>query len=31
MIRKLYPYGKKKAFNVTYDDGYAALKRTLSI
>lgn len=21
MIRKLYPYGKKKAFNVTYDDG----------
>ena len=21
MIRKLYPYGRKKAFNVTYDDG----------
>ncbi len=21
MIRKLYPYGKKKTFNVTYDDG----------
>ena len=21
MIRKCYPYGKKKAFNVTYDDG----------
>lgn len=21
MVRKLYPYGKKKAFNVTYDDG----------
>jgi len=21
MIQKLYPYGKKKAFNVTYDDG----------
>ena len=21
MIRKLYPYGKKKAFNLTYDDG----------
>ena len=21
MIRRLYPYGKKKAFNVTYDDG----------
>ena len=21
MIRKLYPDGKKKAFNVTYDDG----------
>ena len=21
MIRKLYPYGKKKVFNVTYDDG----------
>ena len=21
MIKKLYPYGKKKAFNVTYDDG----------
>jgi hypothetical protein len=21
MIRKLYPHGKKKAFNVTYDDG----------
>lgn len=21
MIRKLYPFGKKKAFNVTYDDG----------
>ncbi len=21
MIHKLYPYGKKKAFNVTYDDG----------
>lgn len=21
MIRKLYPYGKNKAFNVTYDDG----------
>ena len=21
MIRKLYPYGKKKAFNITYDDG----------
>ena len=21
MIRKLYPNGKKKAFNVTYDDG----------
>lgn len=21
MIRKLYPYGKRKAFNVTYDDG----------
>jgi len=21
MVRRLYPYGKKKAFNVTYDDG----------
>ena len=21
MIYKLYPYGKRKAFNVTYDDG----------
>ena len=21
MVRKLYPFGKKKAFNVTYDDG----------
>ena len=21
MVRKCYPYGKKKAFNVTYDDG----------
>ena len=21
MVKKLYPYGKKKAFNVTYDDG----------
>ena len=21
MIKKLYPYGKKKAFNITYDDG----------
>ena len=21
MVHKLYPYGKKKAFNVTYDDG----------
>lgn len=21
MIRKLYPYGKRKAFNITYDDG----------
>ena len=21
MVRKLFPYGKKKAFNVTYDDG----------
>ena len=21
MVRKLYPYGQQKAFNVTYDDG----------
>ncbi|MBR2029119.1 MAG: polysaccharide deacetylase family protein [Oscillospiraceae bacterium] len=21
MVKKLYPYGKKKAFNITYDDG----------
>ena len=21
MVCRLYPYGKKKAFNVTYDDG----------
>ena len=31
MIRKCYPYGKKKAFNVTYDDGVLQDERFVAL